>query len=108
MVKVKGDPTPKIRFTKDDKEIMDFDKHYKINRENEALGFYELIIGEVKTSDAGNFNCTIYNKYGTAKSDAKLTIVKEKDIFGDVDNTIAEPGRLILYILTYNPLNFSI
>lgn len=56
MVKVKGEPTPKIRFTKDEREIMDFDKHYKINRENEALGFYELILGEVKPSDAGTYN----------------------------------------------------
>lgn len=93
MVKVKGDPKPKIRFTKDDKEIMDFDKHYKINRDNEALGFYELIIGEFKEADAGVYNCTIYNKFGTAKSEAKVTVVKEKDIFGDIGDTILEPGE---------------
>lgn len=92
MVKVKGEPTPKIRFTKDDKEIMDFDKHYKINRENEALGFYELVIPEVKKTDTGTYNCTIYNKFGTAKSEAKLTVVQEKEIFGEVGDSIAEPG----------------
>lgn len=92
MVKVKGEPTPKIRFTKDDKEIMDFDKNYKINRENEALGFYELIIGEVKTSDAGVYNCTVYNKFGTAKSEAKLSVVKDKEIFGEYGDKLAEPG----------------
>lgn len=93
MVKVKGDPTPKVRFTKDDKEIMDFDKLYKINRENESLGYYELIIGEVKTSDAGTYNCTVYNKFGTNKCEAKLSVVKEKDIFGDVNDKLAEPGQ---------------
>lgn len=93
MVKVKGDPKPKIRFTKDDKEIMDFDKHYKINREHEELGFYELIIGEVKSSDAGVYNCTIYNKFGTAKSEAKVSVVQEKDIFGDAADGPAEPGH---------------
>lgn len=92
MVKVKGDPKPKIRFTKDDKEIMDFDKHYKIKRENEELGFYELVIDEVKTTDAGVYNCTVYNKFGTAKSEAKVSVVKEKDIFGDVSETTCEPG----------------
>lgn len=92
MVKVKGEPTPKIRFTKDDREIMDFDKNYKINRENESLGFYELVIGEVKTSDAGAYNCTVYNKFGTSKCDAKLTVVKEKDIFGDATDNLAQPG----------------
>jgi hypothetical protein len=92
MVKVKGEPTPKVRFTKDDREIMDFDKQYKINRENEALGFYELVIGEVKSSDAGVFNCTVYNKFGTSKCEAKLSVVTEKDIFGDVTDNLAEPG----------------
>lgn len=93
MVKVKGDPKPKIRFTKDDKEIMDFDKHYKINKDNESLGFYELVIGEVKKADAGVYNCTVYNKFGTAKSEAKVTVVQEKDIFGDCGDKILEPGQ---------------
>lgn len=93
MVKVKGDPKPKIRFTKDDKEIMDFDKHYKINRENEELGFYELIIGEVKDTDAGTYNCTVYNKFGTSKSEAKVKVVQEKDIFGEAaKDELCEPG----------------
>lgn len=93
MVKVKGDPKPKVRFTKDDKEIMDFDKHYKVNRDNEELGFYELVIGEVQSSDAGVYNCTVYNKFGTDKSEARVSVVKEKDIFGDVSDTILEPGN---------------
>lgn len=93
MVKVKGEPKPKIRFTKDDKEIMDFDKHYKIVRDNEETGFYELVIGEVKTTDAGVYNCTIYNKYGTCKSEATVTVVQEKDIFGDLPDTLLEPGK---------------
>lgn len=93
MVKVKGDPKPKVRFTKDDKEIMDFDKHYKINRDSEELGFYELVIDEVKTTDAGVYNCTVYNKFGTAKSEAKVTVVQEKDIFGDCGDKMLEPGQ---------------
>lgn len=94
MVKVKGEPKPKIRFTKDDKEIMDFDKHYRINRDNESSGFYELVIGEVQPSDAGVYNCTVYNKFGTDKSEATVTVVKEKDIFGEVaDTDMLEPGN---------------
>ncbi|KAL7050000.1 hypothetical protein ACKWTF_003934 [Chironomus riparius] len=92
MVKVKGEPTPKVRFTKDDKEIMDTHKHYKINRESENLGYYELIIGEVKTTDAGTYNCTVYNKFGTSKCESKVTVVQEKDIFGDFSDKVAEPG----------------
>lgn len=93
MVKVKGEPTPKVRFTKDDKEIMEGNKRYKINRENEALGFYELIIDEVKAADAGVYNCTVYNKFGTAKSEAKVTVVKEKDIFGECADKVMQPGE---------------
>lgn len=63
---------------------MDFDKHCVVNRDCEELGYYELIIKEVKSSDAGKYSCTAYNKYGTATCDATLTIVDEKNVFGDL------------------------
>lgn len=107
MVKVKGEPTPKIRFTKDDKEIMDFDKRYRVNRENESLGFYELIIDEVKSTDAGTYCCTVYNKFGTSKSEAKVTVVTEKDIFGEVADKKMQPGEKPKFQWKKNGENFD-
>lgn len=34
-----------------------------------------MIITEVKKSDAGDYSCSAVNKFGTAKSDAKVTVV---------------------------------
>jgi hypothetical protein len=72
---------------------MDFDKHYKINREHEESGFYEITIPEVNASDAGVYNCTAYNQFGTAKTEARVTIVTEKDIFGDISESPLEEGE---------------
>lgn len=93
MVKVKGSPNPKVRFTKDDKEIMDFDKHIKINRDHEETGFYEVLIPDFNANDAGVYLCTAYNQFGTAKSEATVTIVTEKDIFGDLGDTPVVEGE---------------
>lgn len=79
--------------TKDDKEIHDFDKHVKIVFDHEEHGFYELVIAEVLPTDAGVYCCTVYNKFGTNKSEAVVTVVQEKDIFGDLSDSPLEPGQ---------------
>lgn len=40
-----------------------------------------MIITEVKASDAGDYSCSAVNKFGTAKSDAKVTVVCKFDYF---------------------------
>jgi Immunoglobulin I-set domain len=78
---------------KDEKEISDLDKHYKINRERFEQGFYELILTEVKHSDAGTFSCVAYNKFGTAKCEAVLMVCDDKDIFGELPDESLAPGE---------------
>lgn len=63
---------------------MDFDKHIEINKDGEEHGYYELLIKEVKKSDAGKYSCTAYNKFGTDTCTAELKVVDEKNIFGDL------------------------
>uniref|UniRef100_A0A182T0F4 Ig-like domain-containing protein n=1 Tax=Anopheles maculatus TaxID=74869 RepID=A0A182T0F4_9DIPT len=86
MVKVKGDPAPKVRFCKDDKEILDTDKRMKINRDHAETGFYELIIPEVHKGDCGVFSCTAWNKFGTTKTEAQLLVADQLDLFSELDN----------------------
>uniref|UniRef100_A0A182J430 Muscle M-line assembly protein unc-89 n=1 Tax=Anopheles atroparvus TaxID=41427 RepID=A0A182J430_ANOAO len=86
MVKVKGDPSPKVRFCKDDKEILDTDKRMKINRDHAESGFYELIIPEVHKGDCGVYSCTAWNKFGTTKTQAQLLVADQLDLFSELDN----------------------
>ncbi|XP_052897549.1 obscurin [Anopheles moucheti] len=86
MVKVKGDPAPKVRFCKDDKEILDTDKRMKINRDHAETGFYELIIPEVHKGDCGVYSCTAWNKFGTTKTEAQLLVADQLDLFSELDN----------------------
>ncbi|XP_058124576.1 obscurin [Anopheles ziemanni] len=86
MVKVKGDPSPKVRFCKDDKEILDTDKRMKINRDLADSGFYELIIPEVHKGDCGVYSCTAWNKFGTTKTEAQLLVADQLDLFSELDN----------------------
>ncbi|XP_061508158.1 obscurin isoform X8 [Anopheles gambiae] len=86
MVKVKGDPAPKVRFCKDDKEILDTDKRMKINRDRADIGYYELIIPEVHKGDCGVYSCTAWNKFGTTKTEAQLLVADQLDLFSELDN----------------------
>lgn len=72
---------------------MDLDSRVKINRDKESLGFYELIISEVQKSDAGVYSCTAYNKFGTAKCEAIVTVCEDKNIFGELTGDKLQPGE---------------
>uniref|UniRef100_A0A1B0CNM4 Ig-like domain-containing protein n=1 Tax=Lutzomyia longipalpis TaxID=7200 RepID=A0A1B0CNM4_LUTLO len=74
MVKVKGDPSPQVKFSKDGKIIQEGDARVEINREREEAGFYELIIAEVSKKDAGHYTCTATNKFGEASCEAVVTV----------------------------------
>lgn len=93
MLKVNGEPRPKVQFIKDGKEIEPTDEHVQINSEKDYLGFYELIIPDVKRSDAGRYACTATNKYGIEKCDAVLSVVEDKNIFGDKSGKILPAGE---------------
>lgn len=43
-------------------------------REHAEKGFYELVIPEVMTEDAGVYKCVATNKHGEASTEATLTV----------------------------------
>lgn len=63
-------------------EAGDSSSHIQVNSEKDYLGFYELIIPEVKNSDAGQYSCTATNKYGIASCEATVTVCADKELFG--------------------------
>ncbi|XP_055686187.1 obscurin isoform X7 [Lutzomyia longipalpis] len=93
MVKVKGDPSPQVKFSKDGKIIQEGDARVEINREREEAGFYELIIAEVSKKDAGHYTCTATNKFGEASCEAVVTVCEDKDIFGELSGGILPQGE---------------
>ncbi|XP_058464862.1 obscurin isoform X3 [Malaya genurostris] len=94
MVKVKGDPKPKIRFCKDDREITDSDKRMKIVRDREDSGYYELIIPEVHKGDCGVYSCTAYNKFGSTKTEAQLLVSDQTELFNELD-TLQDKNKFV-------------
>ncbi|XP_055610564.1 obscurin isoform X2 [Uranotaenia lowii] len=94
MVKVKGDPAPKIRFCKDDKEILDTDKRMKVVRDREDSGYFELVIPEVHKGDCGVYSCTAYNKFGSTKTQAQLLVTDQKEIFNELD-TLEDKSKFV-------------
>ncbi|XP_062553317.1 obscurin isoform X3 [Armigeres subalbatus] len=95
MVKVKGDPKPKIRFCKDDREILDTDKRMKVVREREDSGYYELIIPEVHKGDCGVYSCTAYNKFGSTKTQAQLLVTDQRELFNELDTLDADKNKFV-------------
>ncbi|XP_021696069.1 LOW QUALITY PROTEIN: obscurin [Aedes aegypti] len=95
MVKVRGDPKPKIRFCKDDREILDTDKRMKVVREREDSGYYELIIPEVHKGDCGVYSCTAYNKFGSTKTQAQLLVTDQKELFNELDTLDADKNKFV-------------
>ncbi|XP_073994368.1 obscurin isoform X8 [Rhodnius prolixus] len=81
MVKVKGEPAPTVNFYKDGQLITYRNEHVAIISDQAANGYYELIIPEVKNSDAGTYKCVATNSYGEVSCDGLLTIVDDKKIF---------------------------
>ncbi|XP_055536216.1 obscurin isoform X3 [Wyeomyia smithii] len=94
MVKAKGDPKPKIRFCKDDREIVDTDKRMKVVRDREDSGYFELIIPEVHKGDCGVYSCTAYNKFGSTKTEAQLLVTDQKELFNELDS-LADKTKLV-------------
>lgn len=62
---------------KDGQLITYRNEHVAIISDQAANGYYELIIPEVKNSDAGTYKCVATNSYGEVSCDGLLTIVGE-------------------------------
>ncbi|KAG6445947.1 hypothetical protein O3G_MSEX004176 [Manduca sexta] len=86
MVKVKGTPNPEVKFFRDGKEIVttsDADR-ISIIRTRADKGCYELVIADVVPADAGKYSCRAMNIYGDVTSEATVTVVDDKNIFGEL------------------------
>ncbi|KAL4713897.1 hypothetical protein ACJJTC_015551 [Scirpophaga incertulas] len=83
MVKVKGDPNPEVKFYREGKEIVtsSTDERVSIVRTRADRGCYELVITDVNPTDAGGYSCRAFNEYGEVTSEAKVTVVDDKNIF---------------------------
>ncbi|KAF7281172.1 hypothetical protein GWI33_005044 [Rhynchophorus ferrugineus] len=94
MVKVVGEPNPEISFFKDGKKISENQERLQVIREHSDKGFYELVIPEVKKSDAGIYKCVATNKFGEASSEATVTVTDNKEIFEEMpEGEILPPGE---------------
>ncbi|XP_035445105.2 obscurin isoform X5 [Spodoptera frugiperda] len=86
MVHVKGDPNPDVKFYRDDKEILTTSESDRVSiiRTRADRGCYELVIADVLPSDAGRYSCRAMNIYGEVTSEATVTVVDDKNIFGEL------------------------
>ncbi|XP_039752215.1 obscurin-like isoform X4 [Pararge aegeria] len=85
MVKVKGNPNPEVKFYRDGKEITANDgERLSIVRTRAEKGCYELVIADVCAEDAGLYSCNAMNIYGDVVTEAKVTVVDDKNIFGEL------------------------
>ncbi|XP_046962544.1 obscurin isoform X5 [Vanessa cardui] len=86
MVKVKGNPNPEVKFYRDGKEIVTSSTEERVNivRTRAERGCYELVIADVLAQDAGRYSCRAINEYGDVTSEALVTVVDDKNIFGEL------------------------
>lgn len=83
-----------VRFSfKDDKAIDMNESHIQVNTEKDYLGFYELVIPEVRFTDAGKYSCTATNKYGSASCEARVSVCEDKNVFGENFGKILPAGE---------------
>nr|NP_001286806.1 obscurin, isoform H [Drosophila melanogaster]AHN56601.1 obscurin, isoform H [Drosophila melanogaster] len=93
MVKIIGDPKPRVKFYKDEKEILETNDRIQIIRDKDYLGFYELVIADVQKTDAGTYSCKATNKHGEANCEAIATTVEDKNPFGALSGQILPAGE---------------
>ncbi|XP_070068460.1 obscurin isoform X3 [Drosophila takahashii] len=93
MIKIKGDPKPRVKFYKDEKEILETNDRIQIIRDKDYLGFYELVIADVQKTDSGTYSCKATNKFGEATCEAVATTVEDRNPFGALSGQILPAGE---------------
>ncbi|CAH1393217.1 unnamed protein product [Nezara viridula] len=87
MVKVKGEPMPTVQFYKNNELITYENERIAIMSQNaKNTGYYELVIPEVKYSDAGIYKCVATNKFGDATCQGMVSVVDDKNIFAGLED----------------------
>ncbi|XP_044576089.1 obscurin isoform X6 [Cotesia glomerata] len=96
MVKVKGDPTPDVKFFKDGQLIEANNARIKIQTDQDKFksdsGFYELVIPDVQKQDGGKYTCTATNQFGEASCEATVSVTDEKTLFAGLPEGAFEAG----------------
>lgn len=71
------------------------------------MGSYELIIPEVKQSDAGHYSCKATNKYGSVDCESTVTVCEDKNVFGDNFGKILPAGEQPTFKWKRNGVDFD-
>nr|XP_018906231.1 PREDICTED: muscle M-line assembly protein unc-89 isoform X4 [Bemisia tabaci] len=93
IIKVRGSPMPSVTFFKNGELIHNFEENVKIIEDKSDSGFYELVILNVKPSDAGTYKCIASNEYGEESCEAKLSVTDDKDIWAEFETGGLQPGE---------------
>ncbi|KRF85677.1 uncharacterized protein Dvir_GJ19688, isoform B [Drosophila virilis] len=107
MIKILGDPKPKVQFFKNQKEILESSDRIQIIRDKDYLGFYELVIVDVQKDDAGIYSCKATNKFGEASCEAQATTVEYKNPFGALSGQILQSGEKSIFSWKRNGQDFD-
>ncbi|XP_064554448.1 obscurin isoform X2 [Drosophila montana] len=107
MIKILGDPKPKVQFFKNQKEILESSDRIQIIRDKDYLGFYELVIVDVQKDDAGIYSCKATNKFGEASCEAQATTVEFKNPFGALSGQILQSGEKSIFSWKRNGEDFD-
>ncbi|XP_030557678.1 obscurin isoform X1 [Drosophila novamexicana] len=107
MIKILGDPKPKVQFFKNQKEILESSDRIQIIRDKDYLGFYELVIADVQKDDAGIYSCKATNKFGEASCEAQATTVEYKNPFGALSGQILQSGEKSIFSWKRNGQDFD-
>ncbi|XP_034109415.1 obscurin isoform X3 [Drosophila albomicans] len=107
MIKILGDPKPRVKFFKDNVEILEVNDRIQIIRDKDYLGFYELVIEDVQKDDAGVYSCKAVNKHGEASCEATATTIDFKNPFGALSGQILPPGEKAIFSWKRNGEDFD-
>uniref|UniRef100_A0A1I7TK31 Ig-like domain-containing protein n=1 Tax=Caenorhabditis tropicalis TaxID=1561998 RepID=A0A1I7TK31_9PELO len=72
--KVKGEPRPKIKWTKEGKEV---EMSARVRSEHKEDGTVTLTFDNVTQSDAGEYRCEADNEYGSAWTEGPIIVTLE-------------------------------
>ncbi|CAL2029366.1 unnamed protein product [Caenorhabditis brenneri] len=72
--KVKGEPRPKIKWTKEGKEV---EMSARVRAEHKDDGTLTLTFDNVTQSDAGEYRCEAENEYGSAWTEGPIIVTLE-------------------------------
>ncbi|XP_061385571.1 obscurin isoform X3 [Danaus plexippus] len=86
MIRVKGNPNPVVKFYREGVEIVSSSQSDRVSilRTLADSGCYELVIPDVTRADAGKYSCRAVNEYGDVECEATVTVVDDKNIFGEL------------------------